>query len=50
MPFGINITERNTGVAARFIAPGRGDILGEAVPLPSAINVAATPLNLSPAP
>jgi len=43
-PIGINITERNKGVAARFIAWGWGGTPGEAAPLPSAINVAATPL------
>ncbi|HLQ10497.1 MAG TPA: hypothetical protein VK134_02770 [Ktedonobacteraceae bacterium] len=42
------MTERSKGVAARFIAPGWGGIPGEAVPHPSAINVAATPLYMTP--
>jgi hypothetical protein len=40
---GIKLTERDKGVAARFIALGWGGASGEVVPHPSAINVAATP-------
>ncbi len=44
------LAERSEGkcVATRFIVPGWGGILGEAVSHPSAINVAATPLYMTP--
>src|SRR5260370_15011325 len=42
-PIGVTLTERDNGVAARFIARGGGGP-GEPLPHPSAINVAPTTL------